>query len=804
LPELSPEQYARLRPYAQAVKVTSDRCRVARQAWEEARRHSTADAARLEAAAARCSGQAPAAAADQVKHQVEILRRRVRLDERLDRMETEAQELREQAGQLLDQQLLPIKIVVGLGGAFVLGVALILAGLLFPTSVVGALGWAMAILGGGGVAAVVVGKFYLEWNNQRKSETAQQQLVALQRQIELAQKERAESDQQLPPGSGPLVARLKEAEQELADLQELIQLQNRTRSASQDAGAAQQKFEAAQQKHERAVQRWQGQLQALGLPAEFTLRQAKALVTQPAVPDQAEGRLDALHRELDAARRYRDDLERRVERAWAGLEMTGQRGELAEQLERLASELDQRDRHRRRRRELVVQKRRLRRARRAASRRLHTWRRRRSSLLRRAGAADAQELRRRAEQFTELSRLRERRAELERDIAGCLTERIALETVRSLLDSPDAAHLPDRRDQARMAVGRCEQTLYELYERRGQLDSELQSLVRDRRPMEARFELGLVEQQLREALERWQVLAGVSHFIEVVRKVYEEHRQPQTLREAAHWFARMTHGQCLRIWSRLGQPRLLVTDSCGRTLPAEKLSRGTREQLFLSLRMALVADFARAGCHLPLVLDEVLANFDDRRAEAAAGALVEFAAGHQVLVFTCHEHLAALFAAQGQHVRWLGAVQETKGDAAAPPDERPAVGADLPRENSRPEEVASSEGWAHTADVSHRVDAPHALELPAPTERTINAAAGEAPQAHAARRHHDLSAPLEHPESFLPKACSTPATLSQVAAPQMSRRRHGQAEAELDDMDDPFEQNWDAEEFPGELEDRTF
>ena len=44
------------------------------------------------------------------------------------------------------------------------------------------------------------------------------------------------------------------------------------------------------------------------------------------------------------------------------------------------------------------------------------------------------------------------------------------------------------------------------------------------------------------------------------------------------------------------------------------------------------------------MLDDVLVNFDAQRAKAAAAVLRDFAAaGHQLLVFTCHEHIAKLF-----------------------------------------------------------------------------------------------------------------------------------------------------------------
>jgi hypothetical protein len=62
------------------------------------------------------------------------------------------------------------------------------------------------------------------------------------------------------------------------------------------------------------------------------------------------------------------------------------------------------------------------------------------------------------------------------------------------------------------------------------------------------------------------------------------------------------------------------------------------------LRLSLAAYFARRGAPLPLILDDVLVNFDMERAKAAAHVLHDFARqGHQMLVFTCHEHIAGLF-----------------------------------------------------------------------------------------------------------------------------------------------------------------
>jgi uncharacterized protein YhaN len=81
----------------------------------------------------------------------------------------------------------------------------------------------------------------------------------------------------------------------------------------------------------------------------------------------------------------------------------------------------------------------------------------------------------------------------------------------------------------------------------------------------------------------------------------------------------------------------------GTTKTPDKLSRGTREQLYLALRFGLIQQFAEQETSLPVIVDEVLVNFDPKRARKAAEAFAELARTNQVLVFTCHPTMTELF-----------------------------------------------------------------------------------------------------------------------------------------------------------------
>jgi len=84
------------------------------------------------------------------------------------------------------------------------------------------------------------------------------------------------------------------------------------------------------------------------------------------------------------------------------------------------------------------------------------------------------------------------------------------------------------------------------------------------------------------------------------------------------------------------------TDS-GRWRPALLLSEGTREQIYLLLRIAMAQHLSTTGETAPLLLDEVTAQADRARATAMLEMLHRLSAERQVILFT-HDELVAAWA----------------------------------------------------------------------------------------------------------------------------------------------------------------
>lgn len=190
--------------------------------------------------------------------------------------------------------------------------------------------------------------------------------------------------------------------------------------------------------------------------------------------------------------------------------------------------------------------------------------------------------------------------------------------------------------------------LQQTFEQIGTIKQELKQLESDRRGTRVRRELMHVEQELRESWKTWFASSLAEDAIHEVAAQFEQANQPEMLAAAIPFLQKLTLGKYHHLWTPLGRKQLFVDDDAGEARPAERLSGGTREQLFLSIRLAMVKAFAKNNVDLPMVLDDVTVNFDQDRSNAAVETLLDFTRdGQQLLVFTSHLHYAQLFEKRG-------------------------------------------------------------------------------------------------------------------------------------------------------------
>lgn len=266
----------------------------------------------------------------------------------------------------------------------------------------------------------------------------------------------------------------------------------------------------------------------------------------------------------------------------------------------------------------------------------------RAECLREVGAESREELverlrRRREREEAEKGLLRFERTFLERAGEGAEAQRI-----RSLLEQ-------GRRDEWEAEAARAREALEELEGRLEDIQSRLTLLRRELEEQQASTAIPELTETIEQRKAEWGELilrhrkaALLELLLDDALEEIHDARQPAVLRSASAFFRVVTDERYLRIRQMREVQQVEVVMPSGAAVSATSLSRGTRDQLYLCLRLGLADAFAEQGTRLPLLMDDVLVNFDPERAEAMAKVLADAADRHQILLFTCHPETSAL------------------------------------------------------------------------------------------------------------------------------------------------------------------
>lgn len=651
--ELSQDAFAALRRPGMLLREQTEQLDRARQELEAAQKELEHLSSKFTTAARGRRAEDLQESLAEAGQKVALLRRRLQIEQRLDELARRREELEFTGDEMQEFDGLPLRYTVAFGMFFSFGIMLLLIGLVGGTY--GWIGssmpfWFFGLLFAGGSAMT---KLFLERRTDEDLSDNTRHREQVRLQLADIKKERDEIDAELPPGGGPLDARLREAESELREIERLMPVLGDCVAAEEKVKAAERKLESAQEAFKTARGRWREALKAVGLPEDFAPQKVRHVVRRGDAVVETRRRREIRRDELEQREREMLAMAARIGQLMADCRLTPKSSDPQEQLRQLTQTLAQE-------KEILTLKentlRSARKLRSGRSRSIHLIRqalRRRSALLALAGVADMVAFRQVAADTAKAQELRQQRDATTEKIVSELAGRYTEEEIAGVMvtDGPD---LQARWDQRGMHVQELRTRIATLHERRGACTYEMQQLAGDKRLAMAQWELASVEEQLRQSLRRWQVLAIIGQALDIVRRKYETERQPETLQEASIYLKELTLGQYVRIWMPLDRRALLAADASGKSLPLDVLSRGTHEAMYISLRLALASSFARRGALLPLVFDDVLVNLDRSRVIAAARVFKEFAAdGKQILMFTCHEHIVEIFREADIEVRLI-------------------------------------------------------------------------------------------------------------------------------------------------------
>jgi uncharacterized protein YhaN len=446
-----------------------------------------------------------------------------------------------------------------------------------------------------------------------------------------------------------------------AVLKRLGQAEAARSKLAESSSKSQRQLETAQVQAralEQRLEAWRGQWAAavvpLGLAVDATVEHAGDLIDQVAElharikeARDLQVRIAGLRRDAEQFGRDVRDVCRRVAPELTPDDATG-----APSLEMAASELLRRFRlagEARTARDSLIERREAQAASardageafKAADRQLDT-------LCRQAECAEFDDLPRAEERSAQARELRHRLKVLDEQIQElCGNE--SLEEFRRAALALDSDRLPELLRQLDEEIARLDSERGQLNQVLGREQQILKQMDGSARAAEAAEMAEELKARLAVDVEEYARLRLAAVILRESIERYRQRSQGTVLDRAGVLFARLTLGsfEGLRIdYDDQDQAVLRAVRPGGEeTVGIDGLSLGTADQLYLALRLASLEAYLESHEPVPLIVDDILIQFDDERAAAALEALAEVSRRTQVVLFTHHEHVCQI--AQG-------------------------------------------------------------------------------------------------------------------------------------------------------------
>lgn len=172
---------------------------------------------------------------------------------------------------------------------------------------------------------------------------------------------------------------------------------------------------------------------------------------------------------------------------------------------------------------------------------------------------------------------------------------------------------------------------------------DLEALVKGRNAAAAAVERAEANAELLSVAERWLVKAAAARLAGRTIERYRAIVQDPLIARASSLFAMATSGAFAGLGIDYGdddQPILVGKRHDAEQVGISGLSEGTRDQLFLTLRLALLERWPSEP--MPFIGDDLLASFDETRTLATLRLLADAGHRRQIILFTHHQHVVDL------------------------------------------------------------------------------------------------------------------------------------------------------------------
>lgn len=254
-----------------------------------------------------------------------------------------------------------------------------------------------------------------------------------------------------------------------------------------------------------------------------------------------------------------------------------------------------------------------------------------SELLKLANVDSEEDFLTQAHLYREWDELKEKQAEMVRQIQLHLPETVTSKIFAGEFLSKN--ELETQIELIREQLEELEEWVNELVQKEAEEQAILKSLAHSKVTVDLKHAFYLTQDKLVAGARDWLVHQVALTQIEQTKAVFQTSYLPVVLEKASEFLAQLTAGRYLKLDfdQRNHQLYLLAADQ--QTYELDQLSQGTIDQLFVSIRLA-ISSWLAEHIRLPFLIDDGFVHFDRERKREMGQILAQLSVDHQMIYFT--------------------------------------------------------------------------------------------------------------------------------------------------------------------------
>ncbi len=225
-------------------------------------------------------------------------------------------------------------------------------------------------------------------------------------------------------------------------------------------------------------------------------------------------------------------------------------------------------------------------------------------------------------------------------------EGLSINELEAMIAAIEIESVPEQLRSYTEQVQHLEQQASEFDQQIGELKTLIKQMDGNAKAAEAANEAQWALTEIETLSERYMQVYLAALVLRKSMEQYQERHQGPLLSKTSQLFKQITLGKFSGVRAEYQDhehPVLLgIRSPDQQGIQIHNLSEGSRDQLYLALRLSSIEYYQQQHPALPLILDDILINFDDERAQATFKVLGELAASTQIFFLTHHQHYIQL------------------------------------------------------------------------------------------------------------------------------------------------------------------